>query len=55
MPTIVVALRNPYDLRGLPGNVSAIAAYAYNRPAMDAVLKALRGDIALSGRLPVAL
>lgn len=55
VPAVAVALRNPYDLKGLPENMSGIAAYAYSRPVLDALQKALAGEIALTGRLPVDL
>ncbi len=54
-PVICVALRNPYDLAGLPASVSAVAAYAYNEPALRALMRLLGGEIAAEGILPVTL
>ena len=52
-PVICVALRNPYDLLALPDNVTCIAAYAYDRLSMEAVVKLLRGELQPVGRLPL--
>ena len=54
-PVICVALRNPYDLAGLPQQVSSIAAYAYNEPVLKTLTRLLAGEIQAQGRLPVSL
>ena len=54
-PVICIALRNPYDLAGLPANVSTVAAYAYNDKVLRAITRMLSGEIGASGILPVTL
>lgn len=54
-PVVCAALRNPYDLAGLPPQVTAIAAYAYSEPALRALARLLAGEIGAPGRLPVSL
>lgn len=55
IPTVVVALRVPYDLRDLPENVWAIAAYESSPECIRAVAKVLRGELQPTGKLPVRL
>lgn len=55
VPTVCVALRNPYDLADLPENVTCVAAYAYDELALNAVIDVLRGDLKPKGKLPVKL
>jgi beta-N-acetylhexosaminidase len=55
IPTAVVALRTPYDLRELPEGVWAIAAYEYSPESICASAKVLRGQLQPSGKLPVSL
>ncbi len=55
VPTAVVALRVPYDLRDLPENVWGIAAYEYTTGSIRAVAKVLRGELQPTGKLPVRL
>ena len=54
-PVICIALRNPYDLAGLPAKVSTVAAYAYNDYVLYAIMRMLSGEIDASGILPVTL
>lgn len=55
VPTVAVALRNPYDLRELPQSVWAIAAYEYSPESIRAVAKVLRGELVPTGKLPVRM
>lgn len=54
LPMTVVALRNPYDLAGLPGNVAAVAAWEYSRPVFDALWSVIAGQRKPTGRLPLS-
>ena len=53
IPMACVALRNPYDLLSLPRGVAGLAAFAYDNAAMDAVARALKGELIPRGRLPL--
>jgi len=55
IPTAAVALRLPYDLRDLPENVWALAAYEYSRESIRAAAKVLRGELQPTAKLPVRL
>ena len=55
IPTAVVALRVPYDLRNLPEGIWAIAAYEYSPESIAAAAKVLRGELTPAGKLPVQL
>ena len=55
IPVICVALRDPYDLAGLPDNVYALAAYGYDLLSLRAVSRVLSGRETAPGRLPVKL
>lgn len=55
IPTAVVALRTPYELRDLPETVWAIAAYEYSTGSIRAAAKVLRGALLPTGKLPVHL
>ena len=55
IPTAVVALRAPYDLRDLPEGVWGIAAYEYSPESIRAAAKVLRGELIPTGKLPVSL
>lgn len=55
IPTAVVALRTPYDLRDLPDVVWSIAAYEYSPESIRAAAKVLRGELQPTGKLPVQL
>ena len=53
-PLAVIALRNPYDLSGLPAEIWKLAAYDYEEPALCALADVLRGGKA-EGICPVEL
>jgi beta-N-acetylhexosaminidase len=55
VPLCVVALRNPYDLAGLPEGVRTVAAYDYSLQTMEALADVLSGRKQATGRLPVRL
>lgn len=55
IPTAVVALRNPYDLRDLPRTVWSIAAYEYSTESIRAAAKVLRGELVPTGKLAVKM
>lgn len=52
---IVIALRNPYDLRNLPKNIYGIAAYEYTKKSLKAIAKMLEHQFTPKGKLPVKL
>jgi len=54
-PVVTIALRNPYDLKKLPENVSAIAAYEYSAECFDAIARVLKQEIQATGKLKVSL
>lgn len=53
--TVVVALRNPYDLRDVPENTWRIAAYEYSTESIRAVARLLLGQSTATGTLPVQM
>jgi len=52
-PTIVVAMRSPYDLLYLNGVSTYIAIYGANPPMIEALADVLLGKIQARGKLPV--
>ncbi|MEV4754384.1 glycoside hydrolase family 3 protein [Micromonospora sp. NPDC049559] len=54
-PVVVVAVRDPYDVAYLPGVESYLVTYSYTRAAMDALVRALHGELSPRGRLPVTI
>jgi beta-N-acetylhexosaminidase len=54
-PTIVVALRMPYDLIAFPEAPTYVCTYSILRPSLDTLARALWGDIPFLGRLPVTI
>lgn len=54
-PTMLVALRNPYDLAVLPRTAAAAAAYADVPVALEALADALSGRAGWPGTLPLEL
>ena len=54
-PTMLVALRNPYDLVALAPTDAAVAAYADVPPTLDALADALTGRAGWPGILPMEL
>lgn len=55
IPLIVVSTRLPYDIINLPGAKTALAAYSWWRPSMDAVVDVLFGTVKPAGKLPVEI
>lgn len=54
-PTIVAALRMPYDLQAFPDAPTYLCAYGILEPSMHALARALWGAIPIRGRLPVTI
>jgi beta-N-acetylhexosaminidase len=55
IPTIVVALRLPYDLIAFPEAQTYICTYSILEPSMMALAKALFGQSGFGGHLPVSI
>lgn len=55
VPTIVAALRMPYDLTVYPSAPTYICTYSILDPAVDTLAQALWGRIPFGGRLPVSI
>lgn len=53
--TILVCLRNPFDAKALPGADVVLCSLGDSAPSLDAVVAALAGEFAPTGRLPVPL
>jgi beta-N-acetylhexosaminidase len=53
--TIAVALRLPYDLQAYPNAPTFVCTYSILNPSMEALAKALVGEITFSGQLPVSI
>lgn len=51
----LVALRNPYDLAGLPEHVTAIAAWDYTEMTLELLAKVFASKEMLTGSLPVEI
>lgn len=54
-PVALVSLGNPYLIRSFPGVAAYLATYSPVVPAEIAAIKALFGQIAIGGRLPVTI
>jgi beta-N-acetylhexosaminidase len=54
-PTILVALRSPYDVAVLPRTDERVAAYADVPATLHALAEALTGQAGWPGRLPIHL
>jgi beta-N-acetylhexosaminidase len=54
-PVVLVALGNPYLLRSLPGVPAYLATFSTVRPSETAAVRALWGEIAIGGRMPVSI
>jgi beta-N-acetylhexosaminidase len=54
-PVALVALGNPYLVRAFPGVSAYLTTYSTVPPAEIAAVKALFGEIAIGGRLPVTI
>lgn len=55
LPMVVVALRNPYDLKHLPAHAAGIAAWDYTTMTLEALVPILSGTCKAPGRMPVKL
>jgi beta-N-acetylhexosaminidase len=54
-PTVAVAMRTPWDALVYPAGIPAIATYSILPEPLEALARALAGEIGFPGRLPVAL
>jgi beta-N-acetylhexosaminidase len=54
-PCIVVAMRNPYDIKEFPEAGTYIAAYGFRDCTMQAVAEVIFGLTQPSGKLPVSI
>jgi beta-N-acetylhexosaminidase len=55
VPTVVAALRLPYDLAAFPQAPAFVATYSLLEPSMRALAAALFGQAGFPGRLPVSI
>jgi len=55
VPTIVAAVRNPYDLMAFPTAPTYLLSYGSNPPALEALAAVLQGREPPRGRLPVEI
>ncbi len=55
IPTVVVAVRGPYDLMYLKDAPTYLASYGLNPPSIEALAAVLMGKVKPRGRLPVEL
>ena len=55
VPTIAVALRTPWDVAVYPAGVPAICTYSILPDSLEALARALAGEIGFPGRLPVTV
>lgn len=55
IPSVVVALRLPYDLTVFPEAETYVCTYSILEPSMWALAKALFGEIMFEGKLPVSI
>jgi beta-N-acetylhexosaminidase len=55
VPTVAVALRTPWDASTYPRVVPAICTYSILPDPLEALTRALAGEIGFPGRLPVAV
>jgi beta-N-acetylhexosaminidase len=54
-PVVFVSFGNPYLLSGFPKVAAYLAAFSTATPSEVSVAKALMGEIAISGHLPVTI
>lgn len=54
-PTVLAALRNPYDASALPEAKTVIATYSYQVVSMNALVKRFFDEKIVGGQLPVTL
>ena len=55
VPTVIIAVRNPYDLMAFPEATTYLLSYGNNPPALEALVKVLRGEILPQGKLPIEI
>jgi beta-N-acetylhexosaminidase len=55
IPSVVVALRLPYDLTVFPEATTYICTYSILEPSIRALAKVLFGEIEFEGKLPVSI
>jgi beta-N-acetylhexosaminidase len=55
IPSVVVALRLPYDLTVFPEVGTYVCTYSILEPSVEALAKALFGEIEFVGKLPVSI
>ena len=55
IPSVVAALRLPYDLTVFPEAKTYVCTYSILEPSMRALAKTLFGEIELEGKLPVSI
>lgn len=55
VPTVMVALRTPYDLNVYDGALTYLCTYGLRQPSLDALAAALFGVAPFVGRLPVTI
>ncbi len=55
LPTVVVALRMPYDLQAFPDAPTYLCTYSLLEPSMRALAQVLWGESRCTGRLPVSI
>jgi beta-N-acetylhexosaminidase len=55
IPVVVISFGSPYFLRHFPDVDSYLCVYRWSSPAQKAAVKALFGEINITGRLPVSL
>jgi len=54
-PTVAVAMRTPWDVAVYPAGVPALATYSIHPDPLEALARALVGDIPTPGRSPVRI
>ncbi|MFI6828609.1 glycoside hydrolase family 3 N-terminal domain-containing protein [Kribbella sp. NPDC050241] len=54
-PVILAAVRDPYDVAYFPSASTTLATYGYAAVSMEALAKVLYGELAPTGKLPVAI
>jgi beta-N-acetylhexosaminidase len=54
-PVALVALGNPYLLRDFPGVAAYLTTYSNVPPSETSAVKALFGEIAIGGKLPITI
>ncbi|HYX49497.1 MAG TPA: glycoside hydrolase family 3 N-terminal domain-containing protein, partial [Ktedonobacteraceae bacterium] len=52
---IVIAMQNPYDLQAFPQLGTYLCTYEYSRPAIEAAVQVMFGDMQAKGKLPVRI